>query len=133
MPDATPDDPIAEYRALLDRVRGKRLTYESRGQRYMSIQTFPCPNGEICYANECTQAKQCNRGDWEDAAELRAHAEQLERNAEDADKVKAFNLLLTAVNPVVRTLAERYLEGVKDMEYFTEFLRNHPFHLGGAK
>ncbi len=25
----------------------------------MSIQTFPCPNGEICYADECTQAKQC--------------------------------------------------------------------------
>jgi hypothetical protein len=25
----------------------------------MSIQTFPCPNGEICYAEECTQAKQC--------------------------------------------------------------------------
>lgn len=25
----------------------------------MSLQTFPCPNGEICYAEECTYAKQC--------------------------------------------------------------------------
>lgn len=25
----------------------------------MSLQTFPCPNGEICYAEECTQARQC--------------------------------------------------------------------------
>lgn len=25
----------------------------------MSLQTFPCPNGEICYAEECAQARQC--------------------------------------------------------------------------
>ena len=47
-------------------------------------------------------------------------------SATDADKVKAFNLLLTAVNPVVRRLAERYLEGVKDMDNFIELLRTHP-------
>lgn len=44
----------------------------------------------------------------------------------DADKVKAFNLLLTAVNPTVRRLAERYLEGVKDYDAFVEFLRKQP-------
>ena len=59
-------------------------------------------------------------------AELRAHADQIERNGEDADKVKAFNLLLTAVNPTVRMMAQRYLEGVKDYEAFVEYLRKQP-------
>ncbi len=52
--------------------------------------------------------------------------DQLERNAEDANKVKAFNLLLTAVNPMVKQIAERYLEGVKDYDAFVEYLRKQP-------
>jgi len=56
--------------------------------------------------------------------ELRAHAAYLETQQADADKVKAFNLLLTAVSPTVRLVAARYLEGVKDFDAFVEYLRN---------
>lgn len=51
---------------------------------------------------------------------------ELARLRADKDKVAAFNLLLTAVNATIRILAERYLEGVKDMDAFVEFLRTHP-------
>lgn len=82
-----------------------------------------------------------------DLGQIKAHVENLKReNAElrarpsaakltreftdeDADKIKAFNLLLTAVNPTVRTLAERYLEGVKDLEAFVQVLRDHPLNM----
>jgi len=82
--------------------------------RYLSV-CCPAPNG-------------CGRCVAE-ADELRAHAAWLETQeapADFVDKVKAFNLMLTAVNPTVRRLAERYLEGVKDYDAFVDFLRNHP-------
>ncbi len=37
-------------------------------------------------------------------------------------KVEAFNLLLTAPSPTVRALAERYLQGVYDMDEFLKVL-----------
>jgi len=79
------------------------------------------------HVKSCCPDPQYACGDCTDEAdELRAHADQIERNGEDADKVKAFNLLLTAVNPTVRMMAQRYLEGVKDYEAFVEYLRKQP-------
>jgi len=60
------------------------------------------------------------------AEELRRIARAERVTLGDADKVKAFNLLLTSRNINLRRVAERYLEGVRDYDAFVEFLRKLP-------
>jgi len=57
-------------------------------------------------------------------AELEERIRTLE--AEQNDKVRAFNLMLTSLNPMIRRLAERYLDGISNYDEFVKFLQSHP-------
>ncbi len=41
----------------------------------------------------------------------------------DSEKISAMNLMLTSVNPMIQALARRFIEGVRNVEAFTDFLR----------
>ena len=78
-----------------------------------------------------SQAETIARLEKEKAHEMFAHNDTIRERDEQADTIrrlerfeKAFNLMLSAVNPTVRGLAQRYLEGVESYEQFVAFLRS---------
>jgi len=77
------------------------------------------------WCNERQRADEMRDYCWR--RELREAKERIRTlEAEQNDKVRAFNLMLTSLNPMIRRLAERYLDGISNYDEFVKFLQSHP-------